>query len=79
MESDTFEAVVWAMRFRIGFHIGNCKLHKYLVLTGRFGETISTRAGPSTPHMTKTLIFGVSIKAFDFVIERSQARAHLPS
>jgi hypothetical protein len=25
MEGDTFEALFWAMRFHIGFHMGICK------------------------------------------------------
>jgi hypothetical protein len=79
MEGNTFEALFWVMRFHIGFHMGIANLHKYLALKLKFGRMISTRADPSTPHMTKTMIFEVLINAFDFVIEKSRARAHLAS
>jgi hypothetical protein len=79
MEGDTFEALFWAMCFHVGFHMRIANSHKYLALTRRFGGTISTRAGPSAPHMTKTMIFGVLIKALGFVIEAPRTRPHLPS
>jgi hypothetical protein len=31
------------------------------------------------PDMAKTMIFGVLIKAFGFVIDESRAKAYLPS
>jgi hypothetical protein len=48
-----------------------------MALTRRFGGMISTRAGLFTRHLNKIMIFAVLIKAFRFVIEESQARAHL--
>jgi hypothetical protein len=69
MEDSNFDAVFWAMRFHVGFHMGIANSYKHLALMRRFDGTISTRVSPSTPHMTKTMIFEVLIKAFDFVID----------
>jgi hypothetical protein len=69
---------LWGFVLATLFHMaslwGNANSHKYLVIRRRFGETISTRAVPSTPHLTEPMIFAVSIKAFGFVIEGFRAR-----
>jgi hypothetical protein len=41
---------------------GIANLHKYLALTRRFCRRISSRAGPSTPHTTKTMILGYRLR-----------------
>jgi hypothetical protein len=69
----------WAILFHIGFHKGIANSHKYLSLTRRFDETISIRAGPPAPYITKPMSFGILIKAFGSVIEESRAKSHLPS